>query len=167
MINRFRAAAALLLVSVLANCSGDPTLPDEGAFSFRYSGEISGRFQTNGTEVGSYTSGEHDPAVRAAGGFVVRGMTHEAILTAPGNRPGRYSFAPGSQNATGIFLTRVRGSAPTEEPYVFVSGTLEITHVSAERVRGRFDAIARRAGGTLTIRDGHFDIPTEVVANQL
>jgi len=162
MIHRFRAAAVLLLLVLVAGSCGDSTFSgDEGIFSFRYSGEISGTFSAGGMGATSFARGSYLEGVSADGAFRRNGAWHEAFVAAPTNRPGRYRFGGSLNDAAGSFAIRVPGDG-FGNPYVFVSGTLEITHVSAERIRGRFDGTAQRGDATIRISGGSFDVPVVI-----
>lgn len=166
MMIRLRAAAALLLLAVAGSCGDSTFSGDEGIFSFRYSGEISGTFSAGGMGSTSFARGEYLSRVSADGAFRRNGVWHEAFVQAPTNRPGRYRFAPGGSlnDAAGSFAIRAPEDA-FGNPYVFVSGTLEVTHVTDERLRGRFSGTARRGNDTIQIMDGHFDLAFGMVGS--
>ncbi len=159
MINRLRAAAALLLL-FSASC-GDSTLPeDRRGVYFRYSGALSGEFSTDNAVVpGGKVHCELMTA--AANALQDNGFEQNLHLTLIGTREGTYPLTPGGGVGNAVGSLSVLNAQGTFEVFGFTSGTVEVTELTDERIRGRFRGTLEQGGAQVQITDGSFNLKVE------
>jgi hypothetical protein len=182
---RLALPAALALVAACGDGSPtEPTLPPESTLAFRHSGERAGSYRVVGEALldaerrprhGTWAAALQVPgdalAVSAA-----RARTHplaDVFLLAVQNadRTGSYRVDarcgadPNERCAAGMLAIGYHwedGRVAPEATYLLVSGTVSVTAVTAERIRGTFRGGAARTvvgAEVLQIEDGEFDVP--------
>lgn len=179
---------SIFAVAVLiAGCDRNPTIPDpEPTTSFSYSGDRTGSFQVQGTTA-LPSSGELPYATWTAGLRNANGTLAVAALQAGDSpfantfvlalhrisEPGTYAITPEPEcrptTPTSCVVGHLafgmnwfdRSRAPSAS-YLIESGSVTVTAIDAERIRGTFVASTRpTASGsvTLSLTNGSFDVP--------
>ena len=189
---RIRAAwLPLLAFTLLATGCGDsPTEPAppeevEPTVSFTYSGARSGTYRVegevpldaerqpqHGTWAAALQIDGEDPGITAARADTA--PIADVFLIALHNitEPGSYSLTPEPQCqlatatscATGLFVFGFdwEGERNPDAAFYLESGTVTVTAVDDERIRGTFQASGPslfRGGGTISLASGTFDVP--------
>jgi hypothetical protein len=173
----------LALLLPLAACGNDdPTGPSKvGSLSFTYSGDISGTFAVSGEanpDDGDFPRNEFAAAQVENGEVFIFGVrpTQQpkfdyfgiALEGVTGPRTIQVCPLPAENCPAVFFLRGFNGNGDTfDQAYVFVSGSVTISHMSAERVRGSFQGTAIFISGagqpdfsrTITVTNGQFDVP--------
>ena len=174
----------LLAALALASCEGgaDPFVPptDEG-LSFSYDGAASGRYRSSGgvSPGANGLPGFGEWAVARAdsiGGIVVAGLEPTGggrgnlfILQLRGREPGEYRCSyqgsePGARKCYGTLLVGIdlNDLSRPGEYYSVDSGTVTVTALTADRIRGTFGVGLRAQGDgsrRITVTDGRIDVP--------
>ena len=173
----------------LAACGGNDVVgPNEqekpGSLSFSYSGDINGTFSVSGVPKSVNDNYPQKP-------FAVAALTSTGFLRINAILP----TEPPKANRFGFSVYSVKGPKTVqicaqvtsfdcpdvfffigfnvvgerwEGPYLFRSGSVTISEITAERVRGSFQGTAVFVSGneeavitkTITITNGQFDVPT-------
>jgi hypothetical protein len=175
----------LALVLPLAACGDDdnPIAPDKtGSLSFTYSGDMSGTFSVSGEanfDNADYPQNAFAAAQTEGGAVSIAGIRP--------TQPPKFDFAGIElEGVTGprtiqvcaqptggacplvFFLLGFNGNGDTfDQGYVFTSGSVIISEINAERVRGSFQGTALFISGTgqpdftrtITVTNGQFDVP--------
>lgn len=170
--------AWLLAAAALGGCDGAPNLPEvsgsDGAARFSFSGARSGSFVAAGDYRDS--AGQWAYGTQSALGWtqilaVVRKPDGSDVLLllgfrgalAPGTIPLYHDACPqdGPCAAGSVQFTTglVPGMDNSREVFGFARGTLRITRVADGRVLGTFSGEAISDTGTITVKDGRFDVP--------
>lgn len=165
------------VVTAAAIACDDGTGPEpfaSGSLSVRLSGALTDVFSVSGARPARNTS-EVVTFVEAVP--IPSGSNRLAISAFRGRDGNRQDLltlyvanaSTGSHPADGeLILGNVRGTMFPEHVFVLVSGTVQVTTVSARRIQGTFSAVAvRRTFGfpfdpspdTLTLSMGQFDAP--------
>lgn len=175
---------ALLLPLVACSGEDDPIAPNKvGSLSFSYSGDISGTFSVSGEaniDDNDYPQNAFAVAQAEGGEVSIAGIR-------PTQRP-KFDFfgieladvaaprtiqvcALPTGGACPVIFFLLGANSDTEavdQAYVFTSGSVVISGISAERVRGSFSGTAvllNLATGqpnlarTITVTNGQFDVP--------
>ncbi|HEX8695379.1 MAG TPA: hypothetical protein VF746_23405 [Longimicrobium sp.] len=177
-----RSVGAVLSLAVLCGC-GDPAggglADDEGLVTFDYSGALSGHFEARGPL--SATSPATLAYAGAVGNASLSGLRagmprgngrRNAVLLVGGFRwtPGQLRMCtPDNRVApcfdmSAFFNLDLSGQVDLDE-WLFVNsggtGVVTVTDASATRVRGTFSMtlVNHNGAGTLTVRNGRFDVP--------
>ena len=174
----------LALLLPLAACGDDdPVGPDPtGSLSFNYNGDISGTFSVSGEPRLTSTGLPQNPfavATTEGGSLLVFGARpatgNKFDLVRIEGELGAGTFqvcsAPSADCPGGIFLLGLNDALNSfDQAYVLTSGTVTVSEVNGERVRGSFQGTAVRldpATGqrdptrTITISNGQFDAPVD------
>jgi hypothetical protein len=159
MINRLRAAAALLLL-LGASC-GDSTLPeDRRGVHFRYSGALSGEFSTDDDVVPGSELRCTQMTVEADA-LQDNGLEQNLYLTLIGTREGTYPLTAGGGVGNAVGSLSVLDAQGSFQVYWFTSGTVEVTELADRRIRGRFRGTLEREGARVQVTDGSFNLYVE------
>ncbi|HEX5520618.1 MAG TPA: hypothetical protein VFX29_02940 [Longimicrobiaceae bacterium] len=177
----FSPATLLAAVVTLAACTDTSTGPQEvatGTARFNFSGALSGAFSVEGTPHADGTTGSlvHEPfafAELTSFGAVVdafepttRPMGNLLQIQFTDRTVGTYSADPKTCEPRCAFVFHVReldlNSDQVGRVFVPVSGVVEITRFSSDRVEGRFDGVILAddadATATLTLNGGTFAV---------
>lgn len=176
-----RAGLVLALVSLVGCDDDDPVEPqpgDEPGLEFEYDGARSGTYRSDDAEptigsnglpeFGSWAVARPD----SIGGLVIAAFEPTGdetgdvfILQLLEIRTGVFEpcgiFASGGCHGRFFIGVVLDDLAMVEEAFEIMDGRVEITEVSAERVRGVFEATFENPDGsrTITVTDGVIDVP--------
>jgi hypothetical protein len=174
-LKRSLGTAALALA--LAACKNDSTGSSgngSGDLSFTYSGAVSGQFTASGefdrnntsrTEFGVAAVDEGN-VVLAAADQVQANRTDLFIMSAPAS-VGTTTCTPGSsfQNCRidGLFAVGFTSAGDLEPDAIYSGyvGTIQVTELTDDRVRGTFSLLLEDESGVNSVeaRSGSFDLP--------
>lgn len=144
-----RPLASLGFLLLLAGCdsAGDGPLAP-GDFRATVSGAVEGRYEGNALFSDTETPFDTVLSVRLkVGEYRAPGRTYTVatgiFLTLPWARePGTYPVSPKQGSFAGTVALPSGRTFGFPAPYRVASGTVTITHASAERVEGTFDVVA-------------------------
>lgn len=175
----------LLAVLALASCEGgaEPFVPPAGGdgLSFTYAGAASGSYRSSGgvslradglPGFGQWAVARAD----SVGGIVVAGLEPTGgnrgnlfILQLRGKEPGEYRCSymgtvPGASKCYGTLIVGIdlNDLSKPGEYYYMDSGTVTVTALSADRIRGTFGVGLRALkdeSKRITVTDGRIDVP--------
>ena len=166
---RIHAAAVFAALALAAGgCSGAPSLPPlaESTLEFSYTGDRTGVFSTRGELSAPVATHDYATAGIADRLTLQAARFHGALvdyfqLVGYVTRAGTYElgFVEPGKPAAAITFDYDNSGRPPADIYDFRSGTLVVEHISADRVRGRFEGRAVTWDGrAITVTDGRFDV---------
>jgi hypothetical protein len=180
---RFLPLLLVLLLPLTACGKDDPVGPDpKGTLSFTYSGDISGTFSASGEpkpDAGDFPQTEFAAAQAENGNVLIIGLrpTQQpkfdyfgiALEGVTSPKTVQVCAQPTGGACPAVFYLRgFNGNGDTfDQAYVFTSGSVTISEINAERVRGSFQGTAIFISGsgqpsfgrTITVTNGQFDVP--------
>lgn len=183
-VRRLRALLPLLAALALASCEGgaDPLFPPAGdGLAFVYGGAASGSYRASGDAAlrpdglpgfGRWAVARAD----SVGGIVVAGLEPTGggrgnlfILQLRGRETGEYRCSylgtgAGARKCYGTLIVGIDLDDPSRpgEHYYVDSGTVTVTALTADRIRGSFGVglrALRDESKRITVTDGRIDVP--------
>lgn len=180
LMSRTRALVGLAVAAAVAwaGCEGDPAGPsDREGLAFQLGGAVTGSFAASDTmevgenglpEVGEWAVAADPDSV---GGIVLSAFRPMAegegdlfVLQLFPARTGTFEPCGPDEDCRGrIFFGLLTDFSDFDDWFEVVSGEAEVTEITEDRLRGRFDLVLRSEGGqgdrTVTVEDGTFDVP--------